>query len=299
MPDPRDFFRTLLSGPEATTPPPRPRTAAPPPAEPPSWFDTVVEGGMRGLGAGVYYLGDLMRGATLGGDEGRTVSGVGELIASALPLVGGAKALKTAAGAIKMGRGAATAEEAAQAARMLRAAEQGFDTKRVLYHGTQSDFPAFAHGRRGTYLTDRPEIADIYAMTDRGGMTPNAGPNVMPVYIKGKKPLVISDLGPDGGNGWASDNLAAALGVENPGTGTKLYDEARKRGYDYVEIRDMSDLGGRQTQILPLDARSIRSVFAKFDPRNADSANLLASLVGGAGLASLAQFAQPRRPEAR
>jgi len=102
VPDPRDFFRTLLSGPEATTPPPRPRTAPPPPAEPPSWFDTVVEGGMRGLGAGVYYLGDLMRGATLGGDEGRTVSGFGEVLASALPLVGGAKALKTAARAAKM-----------------------------------------------------------------------------------------------------------------------------------------------------------------------------------------------------
>src|SRR4030095_8911340 len=179
------------------------------------------------------------------------------------------------------------------AARMKRAAEQGFDVNRRLYHGTSSDFPEFRVGRRQLYLTDDPQIADIYAMTERGGLTPNAGPNVIPVYAKAKKPLVISDLGPDGGNGWSSDNLAAVLGVDNPGTGTKLIDEARRQGYDLIEGRDMSDLGGRQSQFIPLQPSNVRSVHAKFDPRNRESANLLASLAG-LGLIPLSQVGQPR-----
>jgi ADP-Ribosyltransferase in polyvalent proteins len=285
MPDPQSFWRALLGTPQEAVPPPaRPATGPAPPPRADSWFDAVVDATLGAVGINDPLDPTGSRASALGG------------LAAMVPLGKVVRGVRTLGEAKDKLTSLRSALDLSQAARLERAAEQGFDINRRLYHGTQSDFPKFAHGRRGTYLTDRPDIADIYAMTDRGGMTPNAGPNVVPVYIKGKKPLVISDLGPDGGNGWASDNLAAALGVENPGTGTKLYDEARKRGYDYIEVRDMSDLGGRQTQILPLDARSIRSIFAKFDPRNADSANLLASLVGGVGLASLAQ---PRSSEAR
>jgi hypothetical protein len=120
-------------------------------------------------------------------------------------------------------------------------------------------------------------------------MGANAGPNVMPLYAKAKKPLVVSDLGPDGSNGWNSDNLAAALGVENPGTGRGLYDEARRQGYDLIEVRDMSDLGPkRQTQFIPLHPSGVRSKFAAFDPSKMDSGNLLAALTAmlGGGMAA-------------
>src|SRR5262245_10550104 len=49
------------------------------------------------------------------------------------------------------------------ASRMARAREMGFDTDRTLYHGTSSTFDEFNPGNRSIYLTDKPEIADIYA----------------------------------------------------------------------------------------------------------------------------------------
>lgn len=168
-----------------------------------------------------------------------------------------------------------------KASRLARAAEQGFDTSRELYHGTTNDFPSFKG--RTIYLTDKPEIADIYAEAEgrhKALLNRNAGPNVMPVYARAKKPLVVSDLGPDGTGGWSGDNMASKLGVENPGTGTFLHEEARRQGYDLIEIRDMSDLGGRQTQFIPLKPEYVRSRFAAFDPAKISHSDLLATLGG-------------------
>ena len=186
-----------------------------------------------------------------------------------------------------------------EASRMARAREMGFDTSQVLYHGTGKDFDAFNPGTRGNgavrniYLTDNPEIADIYANSQNYGLRGGGSPMVYPVFAKAEKPLVVSDKGPDGSFGWVSDNLAAALGVEHPPAGkySSLYDEARRQGYDQVQIREMTDLGGNQTQYIPLEPKNIRSVNAAFDPAKADSSFLLASDTGkpnplGAALAS-------------
>ena len=167
------------------------------------------------------------------------------------------------------------------ASRLARAREMGFDTDTRLYHGTQKAFDEFNPGtngygeRRNVYLTDTPEIADIYANSDRRG---KGNPAVYPVYAKAEKPLTVSDKGPDGSFGWITDNLANALGVDRDKFRRGgLYDEARRQGYDLVRIEDMMDLGGPQTQYIPLDPRNIRSVNAAFDPAKADSANLLAA----------------------
>jgi hypothetical protein len=68
------------------------------------------------------------------------------------------------------------------ASRMARAKEMGFDTDRVLYHGTKSDFDEFAPTRgdygEGVYLTPSSYIANQYA-----GWTDGA--NVRPVYARG------------------------------------------------------------------------------------------------------------------
>lgn len=195
-----------------------------------------------------------------------------------------------------------------EASRMARAREMGFDTSQVLYHGTGKDFDTFNPGTRGNgavrniYLTDNPEIADIYANSQNYGLKGGGNPMIYPVFAKAEKPLVVSDKGPDGSFGWVSDNLAAALGVDHPPAGkySSLYDEARRQGYDQVQIREMTDLGGNQTQYIPLEPKNIRSVNAAFDPAKADSANLLASDTGKPSLlgSALTAIQNPdNRPE--
>lgn len=170
-------------------------------------------------------------------------------------------------------------------ARLARAREMGFNTDTVLYHGTGKDFQEFEPGTRGNgtrraiYLTDNPDIADIYANSQNYGLRGGGDPMIYPLYAKAERPLVVSDKGPDGSFGWVSDNLASALGVDHPPAGkyATLYDEARRQGYDQVQIREMTDLGGPQTQYIPLKPEYIRSVNAAFDPAKSDSANLLAA----------------------
>jgi hypothetical protein len=217
--------------------------------------------------------------------EERTMLNAGMSLAGLLPFVpsaGGVRAAKKSADALDM----------SQAARMQRAGEQGFD-ERVFYHGGSSEFDKFAAGKRGNYFTDDPRIADIYAANaeKRWPGRNNASPNVIPVRLKGPS-LVVSDH--RGGNGgWYQDNLAETLGVDLSAIPTvkrpqALRDEAKKQGYGFIEIRDMSDLGGTQTQFVPLDTSNIRSVNAAFDPTNRGSGNLMAGAAGGAiGLSAL------------
>jgi hypothetical protein len=76
-------------------------------------------------------------------------------------------------------------------ARMQRAKQQGFEP---LFHGTNSDVPAFTQVNggnmwgRGTYLTDSTEDASKYATGWHNRITPdgNAGPNVMPLMAHGR-----------------------------------------------------------------------------------------------------------------
>jgi len=129
---------------------------------------------------------------------------------------------------------------------------------------------------REIFLTDRPDIANIYAL-ERGrdkqrryGPPINSDPNVRPVFARMQNPLTVSDLGPDGGHGWVTDNMATALGLDptlRPRLrGRALYDEARQQGYDTVMIQNMTDLGGEnQTQYVPLRPDFVRSWFDPFD----------------------------------
>ena len=165
--------------------------------------------------------------------------------------------------------------------RLARAKELGFDTDFMLYHGGSSEFPAFEKSRRGgPYLSDSPDIGGIYAENAqrRWPGQNNAGPNIVPVYVRGKR-LVVSDQGP-GGGGWLSDNLAAKLGVDLESVPVAkrpkfLDEEARKQGYTVIEIRDIDDLGGPQTQYRVIDQTAVRSINAEFDPQKKDLTGLL------------------------
>lgn len=218
--------------------------------------------------------------------EERTMGNYAMSALGGLPLIPGAAALRAAR---------SDPIDMSTEARMQRAAEQGFD-QRVFYHGGSSEFDEFANQRRGNYFTDNPKIADIYAENAerRWPRANNASPNVMPVRLRGR-PLVVSDQR-DGSGGWLSNNLADVLGVDLSGTpvarrGQVLREEANKQGYGFLEVTDMDDLGGRQTQFVALDPSNIRSVNAAFDPVNRGSANILATAAGGTiGLSALRQL---------
>lgn len=85
--------------------------------------------------------------------------------------------------------------------------------------------------------------------------------------------------------------------VAEPGMGeqynsydmTKLIDRARAQGHDGIQINGIRDVGGPQSQYLFFEPDQLRSRFAKFDPRNLGSGDLLGGI---ATSALLAQFLQ-------
>ena len=159
-----------------------------------------------------------------------------------------------------------------------RARALGFNLDEKLYHGTNSEFPAFERHPRSaeTYATEDPEIANIYAESER--REGNAAPNVLPIVARGKK-LKVSDLNPDdpSSGGWFRENMAKATGM--PKT-RRMVEQLPRYGYDRLEINDMSDLGGIQTQHIFPDPSVIRSRFAAFDPNRVNENDLLAARGG-------------------
>jgi hypothetical protein len=225
--------------------------------------------------------------------EERTALNYGLTLAGILPFVPSAAGVRAVEGALDM----------SQAARMQRAQEQEYD-ERMFYHGGASDIDEFRPGSRGNYFTDNPRIADIYATNAQKRLPSewsNANPNVMPVRLRGPA-LVVSDQ-KDGSGGWYANNLAEILGLDVSQIpvlkrAQVLRDEAKRQGYGFLEIQDMDDLGGRQSQFVALDPKNIRSVNAEFNPANRGSANLMAGVMGGAvGLSALRQLMPQQEQE--
>lgn len=181
-------------------------------------------------------------------------------------------------------------------ARMKRAAEQGYEP---LYHGTNSDIAAF--GRvdggnmwgRATYLTDSPQDASQYATGWHNRITPdgNAGPNVMPLMVRGRfldmdapvspkdikalskladvplKDYMFTNKGRD---------LVQALReqtVEGPNHWLKMgrFDGLKGAGAN-------TPAGGAGSVQAVFDPANIRSVNAAFNPANIGKADLLGRL---------------------
>jgi hypothetical protein len=68
---------------------------------------------------------------------------------------------------------------------------------KVYYHGTAADIPEFSHKfvghghdqyGSGFYFIDKPDLANMYA-TDDPNKPSNGAPNVIPVYLRIKKPI--------------------------------------------------------------------------------------------------------------
>jgi hypothetical protein len=216
--------------------------------------------------------------------EERTMLNAGMSLAGLLPFVPGAAGIKTA-------EKAADALDMSQAARMQRAAEQGFDVDNILYHGTTDDFESFDIDKagkndsgwygKGVYLTPDTDTASAYAQyqefADRTGAP---GANVIPVYARLKNPYY-----------WP-ENRKAALTTEES---QLIRDELMAQGYDGVIVSNKyaDPKYQRNYETIAFDPTNIRSRFAAFDPAKRSSANLSAGIVGGAvGLSALRNINQ-------
>lgn len=189
-----------------------------------------------------------------------------------------------------------------EASRMARAREMGFDTENVVYHGTKDDVAAFDPNPlnaydsgwmgRGTYVSTNPHVASSYASLKGGA----GGEQVMPLLIRGDLNLfdapghgykmrgqqVEMRDGREAARRWAQDQT----------------DQLRSKGYDGVRLHySPEEVGARVAgdEILIFDPKNIRSRFARFDPSQLGSADLLA---GSAGLLGL-QTARQRNRETR
>jgi ADP-Ribosyltransferase in polyvalent proteins len=121
----------------------------------------------------------------------------------------------------------------------------------VLYHGTGSDIAAFRPG--GTFLTANPKVAAGYA--DMRGGLPGGGANILPVYARMENPLVHDH----GGFMWDMRTEMALLRAAKAG------------GHDGVIWHNVDDVGGPQTQYLPLSPTQIKSAIGNrgtYDPRD-------------------------------
>ena len=211
------------------------------------------------------------------------------------------------------------------ASRMARAKQQGFDTSRTMYHGSDTDIVGFDPSKfgsatgshsaeQGVWLTDSPDTARSYAEYKAKSV---------PVAQKLKE----ADIAEAKGDWDAYDKrIAEAEQLE-----ADIYDEPRRgqsimpvmssgrfkefdaKGADFMDIQDeingfigaaksegyegatfknLSDdagFSGRpSTHQVVFDPSSIRSVNAAFDPAKKASASLLASAVPAAvGLGAL------------
>lgn len=143
----------------------------------------------------------------------------------------------------------------------LRAQEQGFDTERVLYHGTRNNFENFQPSEAGAlgpgvYVTPGASTANHYAGSGVGGSA--RGGRILPVYARGRL-ASYDDFERAMGNGALDESDAVR----------RLSDE----GFSGVER--VHDSGIRHINVF--DPRNIRSIFAAFDPAKRDSSDLLAA----------------------
>lgn len=185
-----------------------------------------------------------------------------------------------------MGRGIATHDLPMDvASRMARAKEMGFDTDKVVYHGTPDSRGIWENGfqtfeetygksdpKRVYFFADDPKVARTYADDRRAFDYQNAEPEVIPVHLKMENPAVID---------WRGRKFR---GREKNDEGYDIHDiinQARSAGNDSFIINNVIDTynaTGKPSTIRGVfDPTRIRSVEAAFDPAKSDSANLLAA----------------------
>jgi len=144
----------------------------------------------------------------------------------------------------------------------------GFHTGMPVYHGTGSEFSSFravpttAAGMEtpGVSVALDPAVANEFA-----GSAP-ANQQVYPLLHRAEKPAVM-----------------ALDGSESHGEVVGALRDAFDAGHDAVMLKNYTTPKGRGGQkiIIVRDANQLRSPWAKFDPEQKFSPNLLAGIGGG------------------
>jgi hypothetical protein len=163
-----------------------------------------------------------------------------------------------------------------QASRMARAREMGFITHMPVYHGRTDSFIAFAPSQAGrmtgaapareaaAWVSPDPEIANDFAhLAGRGRQDPSS--QVYPLLHRAERPVTV-ELDGDKTN------------LEVAGTLRDLFEA----GHNSVMLKNYTTPSGEKAKkiIAVRDPEQLRSVFAKFDPANINSRDLLAGLAG-------------------
>ena len=229
-------------------------------------------------------VGDVRR-ELAAGNYGNAAMLGGATMLGMLPVVGDA-ASKAIRGGLDM----------SQAARMQRAAEQGFDTSRPLYHSTNASFNAFEipEGRflkygKGVYSSPSPDYSDRFIRENRDiELGYKEGANVMPLYARGKI-------------GTEKDWEQARQEMLAEGVNPKGYDPMQKEIKRRLQEKGFDGLNMFGTEIIIYDPSNIRSINAAFDPAKRGSSNLMAGAAGGAiglsALRGLQSDEQERKPD--
>ncbi len=192
-------------------------------------------------------------------------------------------------------------------ARMSRAKKMGFDTDVVYYHGSRQDIDGFDLSRnaqgedypsKGLYLTDSPDLAYTYSGAEGA---------IYPVYLKKGAAIDIDANG------------AGFRDIAGRSTEDIAWDYADDVSVDIVNINNVDDIGGevltsfkkgggdspyfagsyseskQKTDILRdrarganvtivFDPNNVKSTSAAFDPKQANTGNLIDELKDEAGL---------------
>lgn len=167
-----------------------------------------------------------------------------------------------------------------EASRSARAVEQGWSVD-TFYHGTKSSFDEFSKAAigsasdpgwygKGFYFSKNPEVAAGYASPQ--GRT--EGANILPVRLKMENPLILDHWSGDAERIKTEERLKK-IGIEDIGSAdpAELTRMAKEAGYDSIIFGNPTD---KSTEYVVFEPSQVRSKFAKFDPAEADSTNLLA-----------------------
>lgn len=168
------------------------------------------------------------------------------------------------------------------ASRLQRAADMGFNLEEPLYTGMplwgekqplafkdpQASGTKF--GEDAVFLSKNPQVAENYNQTFGA---------IAPVYARAENPLTLD---------WKKINYGDI--DYNNTTMSKAIAQAKAGGHDILTLKGMRDLGGVQDQVLALEPNRLRSMFAKFDPKNIDANDLMASLAVAFGLPAATQL---------
>lgn len=191
-----------------------------------------------------------------------------------------------------------------EASRMARAREMGFDVDNVFYHGTDADFlsasadmGAVDRYKTGFYSSDNPNIAETYAPRDGGKIIPVLTRNDPDMIIDAKGsnwnqlefdlPTYSSQMGDEDlysyfFNMFADNDMeplntnAIARQRRFEGDSSVMFENLVDRGgvYPYGDTSLANFPSNIRTDFYP---SSLRSKFARFDPRLRNNENLLAA----------------------